>query len=177
MLCGIVYPLERNSVTFFISVGDIIIKMFVIFSEEAVNQSYDRIEAGIYAPADPFDSWRYEITREDIFAIPVIKFNIDTDYKRIQKQKFITKDNVSHEVVAAYQRTGFILNENGAVVESEAVAVADSSAAVVALPKPKKMIFDKPFLIIVKRVDQKNPYFVMKVNNAELLVHKKSGHN
>lgn len=35
-----------------------------------------------------------------------------------------------------------------------------------------KIIFNKPFLIIIKRKNQVNPYFVMKVDNAELLTKK-----
>jgi hypothetical protein len=34
---------------------------------------------------------------------------------------------------------------------------------------PKNMVFDKPFFIIIKRLDKPNPYFMMKVENAKLL--------
>lgn len=34
------------------------------------------------------------------------------------------------------------------------------------------MIFDKPFFIIVKKKAQANPYFVMKIENAELMEKK-----
>jgi hypothetical protein len=36
-------------------------------------------------------------------------------------------------------------------------------------PKPKKMIFDKPFLILLKRTDAKNPYFGLWATNTELM--------
>ncbi|MBL7744969.1 MAG: hypothetical protein JNN00_15960 [Chitinophagaceae bacterium] len=116
--------------------------------------------------------WKYQIVHEDIFAIPAIKFNIKTNYKNIEGQGFSTGDNKKHSVEVAYQRTGFILNENGAVVESEAVAIADSASAEPIITHPKKMIFDRPFLIIIKQADKTNPYFVMKVANAELLTRK-----
>ena len=116
--------------------------------------------------------WKYQIVHEDIFAIPAIKFNIATNYKNIEGQGFSTGDNKKHSVEVAYQRTGFIFNENGAVVESEAVAVTDTASAEPIITHPKKMIFDKPFLIIIKRADKTNPYFVMKVANAELLTRK-----
>ncbi len=116
--------------------------------------------------------WRYEISQEDIFAIPVIKFNISTHYKKLEGQTFFTKDGKSHYVESAYQRTGLILNENGAVVESQSYVTVDSSSGEPVARQPKKMIFDKPFLIIIKRVNTENPYFVMKVNNAELLTRK-----
>ena len=109
---------------------------------------------------------------EDIFAIPTVKFNIATNYKNIEGQSFSIGDNKKHSVEIAYQRTGFIFNENGAVVESEAVVAVDSASVAPIITHPKKMIFDKPFLIIIKRADKTNPYFVMKVANVELLTRK-----
>jgi hypothetical protein len=114
--------------------------------------------------------WKYIITQHDIFSIPVIKFNISTQYKTVEKQKFRVGDE-SYDIDTACQRTGFILNENGAVVESEAFlegAAAESET----IQRPKKMIFDKPFYIVIKRIDQVNPYFVMKVDNTELMSEK-----
>ena len=132
----------------------------------------DLITQGKQEQTDNKLLWKYQIVHEDIFAIPAIKFNIATNYKHIERQVFLTGDNKKHSVEVAYQRTGFIFNENGAVVESEAVAVADSARAEPIITHPKKMIFDRPFLIIIKRADKTNPYFVMKVENAELLTRK-----
>lgn len=115
--------------------------------------------------------WKYEITQRDMFSIPAIRFNIATNYKNLEGQSFLTKDNKTHIINEASQRTGFILNENGAVAESEVYAVTDSIGAPV-ITHPKKMVFDKPFLIILKRVNKTNPYFVMEVANAELLMRK-----
>ena len=68
------------------------------------------------------------------------------------------------------QRTAFVLNEKGAEVESETImAVTDSTSAVMERPQPKNLIFDKPFLILLKRTDSKNPYFAMFVANNELM--------
>jgi hypothetical protein len=116
--------------------------------------------------------WKYQIKQEDKFAIPIIKFNIETQYLNIEGQDFSTSGNKRYSVGTAYQRTGFILNENGAVVESEALVKAESDSATPVISHPKKMIFDKPFLIMIKRVDKAYPYFVMKVANAELLMRK-----
>lgn len=116
--------------------------------------------------------WKYQIVQEDMFAIPAIKFNIATHYKNLEGQTFSTGDNKKHSVQEAFQRTGFIFNENGAVVESEAVTTTDSASAEPIITHPKKMVFDSPFLIMIKRVDKTNPYFVMKVANAELLTRK-----
>ena len=36
-------------------------------------------------------------------------------------------------------------------------------------PKPKKMIFNRPFLILLKRAESKNPYFGLWIANTELM--------
>lgn len=38
------------------------------------------------------------------------------------------------------------------------------------LPVPKKMFFDKPFLLLMQRKNAPNPYFVMWVANTELMI-------
>jgi hypothetical protein len=117
--------------------------------------------------------WKYQIAPEDMFVIPVIKFNIETHYSTIEGQKFLTSDEENHFVKEAYQRTAFVFDENGAVIESEAEVAADStSAAEPIVTHPKKLIFDQPFLIIIKRADKVNPYFVMRVANPELMTRK-----
>jgi hypothetical protein len=134
----------------------------------AVEQANKVITIGNKERTLPKASWKYALNDVDIFSIPTIKFNIETNYRDIQGQAFTTKSK-PHHVMTAYQRIGFILNENGAVVESEAYATTDSSAAEPVKIEPKKMIFDKPFFIIIKRLKSNNPYFVMYVQNTELL--------
>ena len=112
----------------------------------------------------------YHFGENDIFSIPVINFDISTNYENIEGQRVFTKKDNELIVTQALQKTGLTLDENGAVVKSEAVVELDGAK----MPSPiiKRMIFDKQFLIIIKRVDKPNPYFVMKVANAELLTTK-----
>lgn len=60
------------------------------------------------------------------------------------------------------QRIQFRLDETGAVLESKSVFVS-------AMP-PRKFVFDKPFLVMLIRQDASTPYFVLWVNNADVLV-------
>ncbi len=140
---------------------------------EAIKLTNDLIAEGKKEQINSKLSWKYAILHNDIFAIPAIKFNIETRYKNIEGQGFSTSNNTRYSVDVAYQRTGFILNENGAVVESlayiEASASEEEGEIII---HPKKMIFDNPFIIVIKRIDKTNPYFVMKVANAELLIKK-----
>ena len=142
---------------------------------EAVTISGELIESGKREMRDSALTWKYKFNREDFFYIPVIKFNLKTNYKTIEGQRFRTLAT-GYVISKACQRTGFILNETGAVVESEAeVEVVGMSAAPPQeplKPHPKHMIFDKPFFIIVKKKAQVNPYFVMKIQNTELMEKK-----
>lgn len=139
---------------------------------QAITQTNQLIEEGKTEKEKENKARNYIIQRDDIFAIPTIKFNIETNFKNLERQNFLTNNKIKHSIEVAYQRTGFILNENGAVVESEATVAVDSASTIPTVSYPKKMIFDKPFYIFIKRTDNKNPYFAMKVSNTELLEKK-----
>lgn len=139
---------------------------------DALRKMHGLIESGKQEKKSEDELWKYMILQHDEFSIPVMQFNISTRYKAIEEQRF-QAEGEDYTVRLAYQRTGFILNENGAVVESESyagAAAAESDSE--KIPHPKKMIFDKPFYIVIKRIDQANPYFVMKVDNTELMLKK-----
>jgi hypothetical protein len=116
-------------------------------------------------------NWRYNLEEDDEVVIPKISFNIEKNYSTLEGKSF-TASGGSYKIETASQRTAFILNEKGAEIESEAgvVAAADSVAGEVEMPKPKKMRFDKPFFLVLRRVDSANPYFAMWVANTELMV-------
>jgi serine protease inhibitor len=140
----------------------------------AIAESKTLIDKGITEVKQKKLVWKYEIKEADIFEIPCLKFNIETNYKTIEGQYFTTKNGKALKIETAYQRIGFILNEKGAVVESEA-KIGVTEAEIDAEPSrehPKKMVFDRPFLILIKRIQQENPYFAMRVENAEVLCRK-----
>jgi hypothetical protein len=138
----------------------------------AFNQTKDLIGLGEKERHLSKNAWKYSWNEKDLFSIPVIKFNIEKNYENIESQVFTTNGK-KHYVELAYQRTGFILNEHGAVVESESAVMVDSIAAEPVRVHAKKLVFDKPFFVIIKRANNDNPYFVMFVQNDELMVKEK----
>lgn len=115
-------------------------------------------------------NWKYFYGEEDLVVIPKFSFNIETNFTTIEGSKF-NADKRSFQVERAWQRTAFILDESGAEIESEAeieVAIEDFEEEY-EKPKPKKMIFDKPFLILLKRTDNNKPYFGLWTTNTELM--------
>lgn len=103
----------------------------------------------------------------DKVEIPIIEFNIEKIFSQFIGSKFRT-EITEYEIAEAYQRNAFILNENGTEVESEA-DIATEAVKEIERPKPKIMIFDKPFVIFLKRKNVQNPYFGVYVANDELL--------
>ena len=113
--------------------------------------------------------WKYFLREEDEVIIPKFNFNLETNYKTLEKNKF-TSGTTGYEIEEAWQRTAFILDEMGA--ETESVAITETTveeASNEEKPKPKKMKFDKPFLILLKRADAENPYFALWTTNSELM--------
>lgn len=117
------------------------------------------------------DDINYHINQDDEVIIPKFNFNIETNYASLEGNEF-SAGNRSFVISKAWQRTAFVLDEIGAEIESEAEIKLESSSQNEGrtLPKPKKMFFNKPFLILLKRKDSTNPYFGMWVVNTELMI-------
>ena len=116
-------------------------------------------------------NWKYYFADEDEVVIPKFNFNIETNYSTLEGNKFQTKET-DYQIKKAWQRTAFILDESGAEIESlsEVTFLAIEETEDYEKPKPKKMIFDSPFLILLKRTDAKNPYFGLWTTNTELMI-------
>lgn len=139
----------------------------------AVQKAQDWVKTGEEQARSDTHQWKYRFNSNDVISLPETRFNIAAHYKGLEGQVIYLKEG-QRTIVTAYQRTGFILNETGAVAESHAVMVVDSATAPVRMemPPPKKLVFNQPFYIILKRKAAAHPYFVMRVANAELLVKK-----
>lgn len=139
----------------------------------AVQKAKDWLKTGEEQSANETHQWKYRFHADDVISLPETKFNIAAHYKGLEGQVLYLKEG-QRTIITAYQRTGFILNETGAVAESHAVMAVDTAIAPVRMevPPPKKLVFNQPFYIILKRKASAHPYFVMRVANTELLVKK-----
>jgi len=109
--------------------------------------------------------WKYYFNDDDVVKIPSLAFHLEKDYDEIIGSTF-TSETAPYIIESAYQRTAFLLNEKGAEVESEAT-LETTEALEEELPKPKRLLFDDTYLILLKRKNSKNPYFTMLVSNTE----------
>jgi hypothetical protein len=143
--------------------------------ESSFKENFDKIaEKRLKQRKLEVNKWKLHFEYKDVTKIPMIEFNLENYFEDIENSLFYESKTHFYEVVKAWQRTGFILNEKGAIIETEAVfSVVEAAAEVeegeVKPPTPKKLIFDKKFMVFLKREKSDNPYFALQITDAELL--------
>lgn len=131
------------------------------------------IEQGKIEKELPQNEWKYKIEEGDIVEIPMLKFNIEMEYKTMLKNT-LWANGKEYSIEKMAQRTAFLLDEVGAKVESESwLSLGETAPMPPEYEHPKHIIFNHPFLLILKKTEANNPYLVMLVNNSELMEQKK----
>jgi hypothetical protein len=99
---------------------------------------------------------------DDTLQIPQFDFDLKHSYSELCNKHFKNKGFKGYFILKAIQSIRFKLSEKGVLLKSEARIPVPC--------EPKRLIFDRPFLIYLKEKGAKYPYFAMWVGNAELLV-------
>lgn len=132
----------------------------VVQPKGSLGETYEHIQRGM----EQFEKQRdYNHARwlqgGDDLRVPEMFWRIDHQFTELIGR---TIANVGMPIVEAMQTIEFRLDRSGAVLESEAfMAIA---------AEPRDFHFHRPFLIYMKKRDAQRPFFVMWVDNAELLV-------
>lgn len=104
----------------------------------------------------------------DIIKIPILTFDIEKHFTELENKSLKNKGFENYSIMSALQRIEFSLTEKGAELKSKAeIGIA---GAMPDISEPKKLIFDKPFLLYMKEKGDKNPYFAIWVDNSEIMV-------
>jgi len=99
----------------------------------------------------------------DVLMVPEMFWEIDHRFEDLIG-KIVSNADPPMPIVEAKQSIKFKLDRYGAILESEA------TFAVSAIPR--YFMFNRPFLVYMKKRDCEQPFFVMWVDNAELLNRK-----
>jgi hypothetical protein len=113
-----------------------------------------------------------EGTTNDVLVVPKLDFDVTREYSEIERKHLVsTNANVAKDLVvrSALQNTKFEMNEKGVELRSEA-EMSIGCAQHVSPPITHRMIFDRPFLIMMERTKAAVPYFALWVDNPEMLV-------
>lgn len=115
-------------------------------------------------------AWKFMLNDEDELKIPMLKMNLAGHIRELIDLPVVSR-GLTLLIRNAEQRTLFALDEKGVIVESAAVMDVAAAALDMPVPPPPKLLhFDKPFLIMIREQQAKNPYFIMKVANTECMV-------
>jgi hypothetical protein len=99
--------------------------------------------------------------------VPNLNWRIEHDYRDLKDNTFLNARMQGRKLITVSQFVDFKMDRFGAAVESGAILGSDNGHE----PDldPDRYHFDQPFLIVLKKRDANNPFFVMWVDNAELL--------
>lgn len=114
--------------------------------------------------------WKYEMEEQDGLMIPVLKLKGESALPGMAGSVFsIGSGNTPVQITKARQTVLFTLDEKGGRVEAEAEVELPAAAMLPTERPAKRLYFDKPFLIVIKKKTSANPYFAMWVDGPELM--------
>jgi hypothetical protein len=101
------------------------------------------------------------LKRKETLQIPKIDYDIEHNFTEIENYLGAAVGGPAK----AYQRTKFKLDQEGAMLKSEAIIMVES----LSIKGPRRFIVSGPFLIYLRQKDSPYPYFAMWVDNGEVL--------
>jgi hypothetical protein len=108
----------------------------------------------------------------DSLIVPDVLYKLTHHFKELEGKRLANPKwrALDYFIFEAMQMVDFSLNRTGVILKSEARIGAGGGAPPPRIEQPRHFYFDRPFLIYVKkRGPVYSPFFVMWVDNAELL--------
>jgi hypothetical protein len=142
------------------------IVMAVMKSQNSLESSYNQLQAKIESFKSQEDyNTLAGLQSEDELQIPDMFWKIDHSFNELVGKSLMNMNAQGMPITVAVQMIHFRLDRAGVTLKSEAYLEKAASQMLF----PRKFIFDKPFLLYLKMRDAQQPFFVMWVDNAELL--------
>ncbi len=108
-----------------------------------------------------------EINDVDQFEMPKLHVDHRHDYIELMGKSLANQGFEEYFIAQMFEKIKFDMDHKGARVESEGVIIGPT--AMPSRPKVRRFILDKPFWVVMKRRDGRQPYFVLGVRNTELM--------
>lgn len=120
---------------------------------------------------------RFTLEGPEDLLIPKLSFNILKTYQELLGIQIVDSpigNALEPEIIInATQATAFVLNERGAELESVAeigtMMIGEFDGTPTEPPKIRKFLFDRPFLVLLRETQSREPYLVLWIENAELM--------
>jgi hypothetical protein len=111
----------------------------------------------------PPKAFERHVGPNDVVLVPNLNWEIDHRFAELEgaDKRFLNQGFEGYYFDTVRQTIRFKLDRSGAELRSEVKAIVT--------PEPTYVLFNRPFLIYIKERDADQPFFVMWVDNAELL--------
>lgn len=110
----------------------------------------------------PPEGHQRSLGSKDKLFVPTMRWRIDHHFRELEgMDKVFLNPNVRTYLATAIQTIDWTLDRNGAQLSSEAFSLLGSAA--------RFFHFNRPYLIYMRKRDAKHPFFVMWIDNAELM--------
>lgn len=108
---------------------------------------------------------------DDTLEIPVIHLYAKKDFSEFENRRLLNSGFEQYEIAKAVQDINFNLDNSGAKLKSEAEITVKITARNPNMnpKKQKHLIFNKPFLLMLKQQGKTYPYFAMWIDNSNML--------
>ena len=102
----------------------------------------------------------------------MIHLNQNKEFTEFENKRFLNNGFEDYKISKAVQDINFNLDNNGAEIKSDAKIEVKITARNPNMNpiKQKHLIFNKPFLIMLKQQGKSNPYFAAWVDNTDMLI-------
>ena len=121
---------------------------------------YIRLRMSEFERIEYYDDAR-QFRKSDVLKVPEMFWEIEHRFRELIG-KDVANADVNMPIVEAMQAIQFRLNRSGAAVEGESLVAVEAI--------PRHFEFNRPFLVYMMKRGANRPFFVMWVDNAELLV-------
>jgi len=140
-------------------------------AQETLRQTVEASEQAILTFKEDSD---YGVLRKlrpiDRLIVPDVLYRLTHHFTELEGKKLGNTEWAGMPIVEALQTIAFSLSRTGVVLKSRSLMIGASRRGDRSLEEPRHFNFNRPFLIYVKkREPQAEPFFVMWVDNTELL--------
>jgi hypothetical protein len=110
------------------------------------------------------------LDERDQFEAPKLNLNFHREYKELMNKYLKNKGFEDSYFSQMFENIKFNMDEKGAKVEAEAViAMGTGSSGSSSKFIQRNFMLNKPFWVILQRTGSQKPYFILGINNTELM--------
>lgn len=110
-----------------------------------------------------------KIEDEEVFEMSKLHVNHMRVYKELINKQLTNKEFSDYYIRQMYEMIKFDLDEKGARVENKAMIALPAAMPPEETKRIRNFRLDKPYWIFMKRRANKTPYFVLGVNNTDIM--------